>query len=155
MRRKDRQVTKVSEIEETLNKCKIFRVGMMDDHGIYVLPLNFGYFLDDSKLELYFHGAKTGKKVELLRENISIGFEMDCEHELIEDDNPCEYSYKYASIIGQGKATIISNDLEKAKALNFLMKHQAGSTFEFNQKMLDTILVYKIMVENFSVKRHK
>ena len=155
MRRKDREVTKVSEIEEILNKCKVFRIGMMDSNGIYIVPLNFGYSLDEDKLELYFHGAKIGKKVELLSENSSIGFEMDCEHELIGDDNPCEYSYKYASIIGQGKATIISNDLEKAKALNSLMEHQMGSTFEFNQKMLENILVYKIIVEKFTGKRHK
>lgn len=66
MRRKDREVTENSEIEEILNKCKVFRIGLVDDSGVYILPLNFGYVLDGNKLELYFHGAKAGKKVELL-----------------------------------------------------------------------------------------
>ena len=122
---------------------------------MFTLRLNFGYSLDEKKLELYFHGAKVGKKVELLKENHSIGFEMDCDHELIEDKNPCEYSYKYSCIIGKGKVTMISNDTEKIKALNCLMKHQTGNTFEFNEKMLGSILVYKIIVDDFSAKRLK
>lgn len=153
MRRKDREVTQMSEIEKILNKCKVFRIGMVDENGVYILPLNFGYFLDGDKLELYFHGAKAGKKVELLGRDGTLGFEMDCDHELKEDEDPCEYSYKFASIIGQGKATIILNELEQIKAINCIMKHQTGREFEFNPKMLKNVLIYKIEVDKFSAKR--
>lgn len=153
MRRKDREVTKISEIEKILNKCKVFRIGMVHKDGVYILPLNFGYFLDEDILEIYFHGAKVGKKVELLGGDGAIGFEMDCEHELIEDEDPCEYSYRYASIIGQGKATIVLDNLEKIKAINCVMKHQTGREFKFNQSMLENVLIYKIAVDKFSAKR--
>lgn len=155
MRRKDREVTENSEIEEILNKCKVFRIGLVDDSGVYILPLNFGYVLDGNKLELYFHGAKAGKKVELLDRDATVGFEMDCEHKLVKGDDPCEYSYKYASIIGQGKATIVLDALEKAKTLNYLMKHQTGNTFEFSRKTLESVSVYKIIADKFTAKRHK
>ncbi|NLY36290.1 MAG: pyridoxamine 5'-phosphate oxidase family protein [Tissierellia bacterium] len=153
MRRKDREVTQVSEIKKILDKCKVFRIGMVDESGVYILPLNFGYSFKEDKLELYFHGAKVGKKVDLLTEDLKIGFEMDCEHQLIEDQDPCEYSFKFASIIGQGRVSSISEDLEKIKALNFIMKQQTGREFKFSQKMLENVLVYKIVVEKYSAKR--
>lgn len=153
MRRKDRQVAQISEIEKILNKCKVFRVGMVDEDSVYILPLNFGYSLNGDKLELYFHGARVGKKVDLLNKDPKVGFEMDCEHELIEDEDPCEYSFKFASIIGQGRISIVSDDLEKIKAINFIMKHQTGREFKFNEKMLKGVLIYKVTADKFSAKR--
>ena len=89
----------------------------------------------------------------MLTEDLKIGFEMDCEHQLIEDQDPCEYSFKFASIIGQGRVSSISEDLEKIKALNFIMKQQTGREFKLSQKMLENVLVYKIVVEKYSAKR--
>lgn len=153
MRRKDREVTQISEIKKILDKCKVFRIAMADESGVYILPLNFGYSFKEDKLELFFHGARVGKKVNLLTKDPRLGFEMDCEHELIEDQDPCEYSFKFASIIGQGRAFSLSHVPEKIEAITFIMKHQTGREFEFSEKMLENVLVYKIIVEKFSAKR--
>ena len=40
---------------------------------------------------------------------------MDCGHELIEGNVPCQYSYYYGSVIGDGKAEIVGDPQEKLK----------------------------------------
>jgi nitroimidazol reductase NimA-like FMN-containing flavoprotein (pyridoxamine 5'-phosphate oxidase superfamily) len=66
MRRKDREVTDMNEIIEIIKKCDVCRLAFFDKEYPYIVPLNFGYSYDGAKLELYFHGANAGKKLELL-----------------------------------------------------------------------------------------
>ena len=58
MRRKEREVTDIKEIREVLDSCKVCRLGIADEGGAYIVPLNYGYRLEDGVLTLYFHGAK-------------------------------------------------------------------------------------------------
>ena len=83
MRRKEREVTDIKEIREVLDSCKVCRLGIADEGGAYIVPLNYGYRLEDGVLTLYFHGAKEGKKLDLIRKNPEVGFEMDGRHELM------------------------------------------------------------------------
>lgn len=69
------------------------------------------------------------------QKNANVGVEIDYRHELVEGDTACQYSYYYASIIGKGAASIIDNPREKLKALNVIMKHQTGRTFDEFQKI--------------------
>ena len=103
MRRKEREVTDAGEIREILDECKVCRLGLSDEDGIYMVPMNYGYREQDGKLILYFHGAKEGKKVEMIRKDPRAGFEMDCGHGLQEGEKACQYSYYFASVIGTGK----------------------------------------------------
>ena len=102
MRRKEREVTDVGEIRGILDECKVCRLGLSDEDGIYMVPMNYGYREQDGKLILYFHGAKEGKKVEMIRKDPRAGFEMDCGHGLQEGEKACQYSYYFASVIGTG-----------------------------------------------------
>ena len=77
MRRKEREVTDAGEIREILDECKVCRLGLSDEDGIYMVPMNYGYREQDGKLILYFHGAKEGKKVEMIRKDPRAGFEME------------------------------------------------------------------------------
>ena len=162
MRREDRVVAEISQIEEIIKTCKVFRVAMNDEDGIYILPMNFGYTLtigaDTNDLVLYFHGGKVGKKTDLLCNGaINVGFEMDCEHELALKGNPeypCAYGYSYASVIGKGVAEVILDDAEKAIALNHLMVHQMGKDFEYTDKMLQSVNVFKLTASCFTAKRN-
>lgn len=68
MRRKDREVTDFDKIMEVVESCDCFRLGLVDEDNLpYIVPLNFGYEADDGRLYLFFHGAKTGHKAELLK----------------------------------------------------------------------------------------
>ena len=127
MRRTDREVTDREKQMEILHVCKVARIGIQDGKGVYVVPVNFGLVIETDKLTMYVHGAKEGKKLDLIKENPYVGFEMDCKDELVEGKVACQYSYYYASIIGSGKASVVEDQEEKCKALAAIMKHQKSS----------------------------
>lgn len=155
MRRKDREVKNLEEIRKVLEDCKVCRLGLLDGGIPYIVPMNMAYDLDGEKLVIYFHCAKEGKKLELLRKNAQAGFEMDKEISLVEGDKPCQYSCQYESIIGSGHAEIVEDEQEKSEALARIMKHQTGKEFEDfreNPKLSHAVVIIKLTAEEYSCK---
>lgn len=146
-------MTEISAILEILDRCKVCRLGMIDGDTVYMVPVNFGYTYEDEKLVLYIHGAKEGHKYDVIAEHPNVGFEMDCEHELVTADIACAYGYRFASIVGNGKAEIVSEPEEKKKGLSVLMRHQTGKDFMFGDKEAESVTVLKVTAESFSGKR--
>lgn len=158
MRRTDRMVENEHKILEILEECKVCRVGLHDQGNIYIVPLNYGYCFEQGKLTLYFHGAKEGRKLNVIRSNPNVGFEMDCGHKLIEAELACQYSYYFSSIIGNGKAEIVEAQEEKNKALELIMRHMAGKEFhefEANKKLQQIVTIIKVVVDEFTCKIHQ
>lgn len=155
MRRRDREIETREELLHVLDTCKVVHIGMYDEDGIYILPMNFGYTYEEDTLVLYIHAALEGKKLDLLQKNPNVGFEMDCDHELIEGRVACQYGFRYASIVGKGTAEIVDEPAEKIKALSVLMKCQTGGDFEFNEKLVSIVSVIKITAEEVSGKRRE
>ena len=62
MRRKDREVTDLTALKFILDTCKVCRVGMVDEQGIYIVPVNFGYEFVDEIFENIFPLCKRGQK---------------------------------------------------------------------------------------------
>lgn len=155
MRRKDREVTEVSEKLAIIDQCKVCRIALEDKEGLYIVPMNYGYVYENEELVLYFHSAKEGRKIDAIKENSNAAFEMDCQHGLIAGDTACEYGYRYKSVIGKGTAAFIEDTEEKKKALSAIMKHQTGEDFTFEDRMLNAVAVFKITADNFTGKDHK
>lgn len=155
MRRKDREVTEKSELIKIIDECKVCRIAMQDRDGLYIVPMNFGYAFEQDTLVLYFHSAKEGRKIDALRENPEVCVEMDCGHELITADAACKYGYYYKSIIGNGTAEFIDDVEEKKTALSALMRHQTGRDFSFDEKMVNSVAVFKIVVHQYTGKAHQ
>lgn len=63
MRRADREVKSAEEIRAIFALCKTCHVAMVDEGMPYVVPLSFGYELQDGELTLFFHSAKVGRKM--------------------------------------------------------------------------------------------
>lgn len=155
IRRKDREIKGQEDILHILDTCKVMRIGMYDEDGIYILPLNFGYTYEEDKMIFYFHAALEGKKLDLLKANPKVGFELDCDHELVGGQIACQYGFRYASLVGKGRAEIVEEVGEKIEALSILMKCQTGKVFEFDEKMASTVAVIKLTAEEFSGKQRK
>lgn len=156
MLRRDREITDMNEMLEVLDSCEVIRIGMHEkDGGIYVLPMNFGYTYEDDVLTFYLHAALDGKKIDLLRSCGRVGFELDCNHRLVEGKLPCQYGYRYASIIGQGEAQIVEDPEEKTEAMTILMKCLTGKDFEFNERLVSIVSVIKITAESFCGKKRE
>lgn len=155
MRRQDRLVADPDELRQILDECHVCRIATMDEEGLYIVPMNFGYIYENGQLALFIHSARDGRKVRAFRKNPQIAFEMDTGHELVEGRIACQYSYRYKSIIGNGSIHELVDNIEKTKALNAMMGHLTGKTFEFNDRMLNAVAVFRIDVTSFSGKRRK
>jgi nitroimidazol reductase NimA-like FMN-containing flavoprotein (pyridoxamine 5'-phosphate oxidase superfamily) len=100
MRRKEKEIVDINEKLKIIAKCKVCRLAMADDNQPYIIPLNFGYAYENDILILYFHGAYEGMKIDILKKNDKVCFEIDCNHALIEATEPSKYSFAFESIIG-------------------------------------------------------
>ena len=152
MTRREREVTDINKILEILDKAKVLHMGLVDGDEAYVVPMNYGYTYENDKLTLYLHGARRGRKLDLMRANPKVFFEMDCDIVPFEGDVACKYGITYSSIMGRGIAQIVDEPEEKMKALSVLMKTQTGKDFEFNEKLVSVVAVIRIDVSEFTAK---
>ena len=154
MRRKDREITDIGGIEEILQKCMTCHVAMSDDGEPYVVPLNFGYsILDRCVLELYFHSALEGKKLDVLKRNSRVCFAVTHEGEPIRSENPCNSGYYFSSVIGFGNAVFIDSPNERCDALSVLHMHQTGKDVKFTPEQARSVCVFKIVSSDFTGKK--
>ena len=154
MRRKDREVKGREGIEGILDQCKTCHVAMSDDGSPYVIPLSYGYrFPNDNSLELYFHSAHEGKKIDILKKNNKVCFEMSREGEPLFANDPCNSGYYYASVIGFGEVIFIDDPEEKCEALSIMFKHQSGREVKFTPEQAAAVCVFKIISSEFTGKR--
>ena len=155
VRRKDREITDYSKILDIINDCDCCRLGLVDHHEAYIIPMNFGYDLIDEQLLLYFHCANEGRKINLLPKQSVVSFEMDTKHRLAEGKLGCDFSYLYQSIMGTGTVEEVSDTDEKIYGLQKIMAHYTNKTqWEFNDKVLNLTKVLKLSVSTLSCKEH-
>jgi len=157
MRRKEREVTDKAALIEILESCFVFRLGLCYKDRPYVVPLNFGYAWEqDQALELYFRCAREGLKLDMLAKNDLVCFEMDSGHKLITKEDYREYSFAYSSIIGWGRAAIITDTEEKSRALIKLLEHQAGpGNYNLSEADMAKTTVVRIRAEEITGKQNK
>ena len=155
MRRKDREVTDPMRVADIVSRCTCCRIGFYDDGEVYIVPLNFGYEIKDDTYVFYFHGAKEGRKIELIKKSPDVGFELDTDYLLHTADTACKYSAHYQSIIGNGVLSIVSEPEEKKLGLSLIMEHNTGKReWDFDEKMLNAVIVFKLVVYKMSCKEH-
>jgi len=154
MRRKEREVTDISGIEDILLQCKTCHVAMVDDGLPYVVPLSYGYkILTGNVLELYFHSALEGRKLDVLKRDNKVCFEISYEGEPVHSENPCNSGYYFASVIGFGEVVFIEPVDEKNEALSIMFKHQAGRDVTFTAEQIKSVCVFKIVSKDFTGKK--
>lgn len=154
MRRGEREIKDISKMKEILDKCDVCRIGMVIDEKPYVVPMSFGYQVVDDVFEFYFHGAKTGRKVEQLALGEETCLEFDTSTKIVEAKMPCGYSCLYESIIARGIPVFLEGE-DKKKGLNILMsQYSEGKDFEYPEKMLEAVAVYKVVVTTITAKAH-
>lgn len=152
MTRREREVTDINEIIKILDESKVLHLGMVDGDEPYVVPMNYGYTLENGKLTIWLHGAKRGRKLDVMRANPKVFFEMECGITPFEGEIACKYGITYASIMGKGIAEIVEDIETKKSALSILMKTQTGKDFEFEDKMAAVVSIIRIDVSEFTAK---
>lgn len=155
MRRKDREIKDFAKMMEILETCDCCRLGLTDDDGAYIVPMNFGYEESDDNLVLYFHCAKEGRKIGLIKKQGKASFEMDSKHELASGERACDFSYMYQCVMGKGRIEILNDNDAKIHGLQKIMRHYSErEDWEFRREMTEAVTVLKLTVTEWSCKVH-
>ena len=147
-----------NKIIEFLNKEHTGRISSIDENGYpQIIPMNF-VFIKDS---IYMHSHIKGEKLNNIKQNSKVGFEVDRNLEFLPsyffDPNDASLADTlYISVVIKGKAEIINDTKEKTHALNGLMKkYQPEGKYEpMNEKMnvLEAVSVIKIIPKEMNGK---
>ena len=150
MRRLDKQITDPEILNKILNESHICRLGLVENGEAYIVPVNFAH----ADGVIYIHSALAGRKIDIIRSNNRVSFEMELDYELVTSDIPCGWTEKYRSIMGKG-SIIIDNDLDSKKhGLNLIMR-KYGTTMELNydEKILARMMILKLTIESYTGKQ--
>ena len=152
MTKRERQITDEAQILKILDTAKVLHLGLCVNDEPYVVPMNYGYTMEEGKLVLYLHSALQGKKLDMIRQNPKVFFELDCDRLPFEGDKPCQYGLVYSSVMGRGTARIVDDVEEKKQAMTTLMKTQTGKDFTFEDRLVSIVAVIRIDVSEYTAK---
>ena len=155
MRRTDREITDPEKIREIIDDCTCCRLGLCDEGKAYIVPLSFGYTEREGRYVFYFHSAREGRKLDLIRRTGWAGFEMDTNYKLNEGETACGYSARFRSVIGTGTVSFVEGLAEKKAALERIMVHLTGKTgWDFPDEAVETTCIFRLEAEELSCKEH-
>jgi hypothetical protein len=149
MRKKEKEIKDIVAIEDILRRAMVCRLGLCESNRPYVVPLCFGY----KENALYIHCGPEGKKLEMLRKNNNVCFEVDIDHEIIKAEQACKWAMKYKSIIGFGKAVFVEDAEGKRMALDIIMRQFSANTFEYPNEAIQKTTIIKVEIESMTGKQ--
>ena len=152
MTKRERQITDEAQITAILDAGKVLHLGLAVDNEPYVEPMNYGYTRENGKLVVYLHSAVRGKKLDMIRANPKVFFEIDCDLVPFKGELPCQYGLSYSSVMGKGIARIVDDVEEKKKAMSILMKTQTEKDFTFEDRLVSIVAVIRIDVDAYTAK---
>ena len=149
MRRKEKEMTDRAEIDATIRSARVLRLGLVDGREPYVVPLSFGY--DGGSL--YFHCAPQGRKLEVIRTNDLVCFEVDELLSIAEAADACGWGARYRSVMGTGRVVILEDPESKRRGLAAIMAQYTDRAHTFPDREVDRTCVVRIDVTSLSGKR--
>lgn len=155
MRRKDREITDFQEICRIVAACEVIRIGLTDpdDPGFpYIVPMNFGYAVQDETLTFFIHGARAGRKFELLQRMGCCSFEMDAPSEIVLLDGSHEVTTRYRSVMGRATAALLEGEalLQGLEAL--MARREDTRTYPWSRASVPHTAVWQLTVTQLSAK---
>lgn len=152
------QIKSKQKIIEFLNSEHVGRICSIDKDGFpEVIPMNF-VFLNNA---IYMHSHTRGEKLDNIRANSKVGFEVDKELEFLPSyfTHPTDASQAdtlYISVVIKGIGTIVEDEQEKTLALNGLMeKYQPEGGYEKitpDMSVVDAVAIIKVVPKTLNGK---
>ena len=152
------EIKSKEKIIEFLSSQQTGRISSIDENGFpQIIPMNF-VFINDA---IYIHSHIRGEKLDNIRRNQKVGFEVDKSLEFLPSyfSDPTDASLAdtlYISVVIKGNASIVSDKEEKTNALNGLMKkYQPEGGYESikpDMDVLKEVEVIKIIPESLRGK---
>jgi len=150
MRRTEKEIQNKEEIIEVLEKGQICRLGLCENNIPYIVPMNYGY----SNGCLFFHSAKSGRKIEFIKNNNQVCFEIEVDTEITKGKRACDWGMKFKTVIGFGKLNEVIDFAEKKKGLSVIMRQYSGNDeWSFPNNSINKVLVLKMKIEHMTGKK--
>jgi len=148
--RKEKEIHDKEEIKDIIRGSEVCRLGFAVDNDPYIVPVSFGF---DGEA-IFFHTGSTGKKIDCIRKNNSVCFELEREVKVLPDEkSPCKWSFSFESVIGYGRIHELLEDAAKTCAMNHVMKQYSGREWTFNEKTLIKTRVWKIEIDRLTGRK--
>ena len=123
MSKTDHDDTSLSASTNLLERAETGHLAMCRGEEPYVVPISFVWH----EGRLFFHGSRSGKKIDFLRANPRVCFAVE-ESELVPGPDPCKLHFRFRSTLAHGTARIIDETEEQVEALRLLAeKYSPGS----------------------------
>lgn len=161
MRRSEFNIKNHEALLELLASCEYGTLCLSDEKTPYGVPLNFAWWEEG----IVFHGAKEGKKVELITRNPKAYFSVVKPYAFIPSHfshttSACPATQFFASVSLEGEVSVLENSAEKAKGLNALMQklqpeghyETISETNPIYTKMLEATAVFYLKAKQTSFK---
>lgn len=151
-----------SLIEEILELAEYGTLAICKDNIPYSLPLNF-VNIDG---EIFVHGAKKGKKIDIMQSNQNASFSVVDSLSVLpsyfstDDGRASPATHMYKSVIIDGVIEFIEDFRQKTIALEKLMqKYQKEGGYiplndEIYKKIINATCIYKLIPSSISAKFH-
>lgn len=150
MRRSNQEITDQKVLEEILAGAEICRLSMLDGELPYIIPVNFGF----RQGHIYIHSAPKGKKIDLLKQNKLVCFEVEDTVEIVKGPEACDWTTRYRSVVGYGSVEILSDDQSKREGLEVIMaQHGAPKLIKFDIKNMKRMVILKLKITSISGKQ--
>ena len=150
MRRAEKEITSREEIDTYIGQATVCRVGLCDGGEAYIVPMDFGYV--DGRF--YFHSAKEGRKVDLIRNGGRASFELEVDKGLRMDKDAMKCTHHFICVMGTGTVSVVEGEQERMKGLRALMEHYTSEMYQMTEKCKGKTLVLKLTVETVSCKKN-
>lgn len=150
MRKSEREVKEFDDIVSIIDRCEVVRVGLKDEPFPYVVPLSYGFDVNEGKVSLYFHCAPVGRKVELIENDPHVCIE--CDRSKLFSGEERGISCDFESVIANDTVTEVRSE-EALKGLGLIMQHCGYGQRKLNESTLERLKVYRIDLEDVSGKR--
>ncbi len=152
------EIKSKEKIKEFLDQEHVGRIASIDENGFpQIIPMNF-VFLNDA---IYMHSHTKGEKLDNIRRNEKVGFEVDRELEFLPSyfEDPKDASLAdtlYISVVVKGTGSIVEDRNEKTLALNGLMKkYQPEGRYDPikpEMEVVDEVAIIKVEPDSFRGK---
>ena len=155
MFREMRRKNQVLSSEECIQVLKRATSGVLavsgDDDYPYAVPLSYGYHNN----KIYFHGAKTGHKLDAMARNEKVSFCVIDQDQIVQE----EYTTYFRSVIVFGRARVMSEE-DKRRALEILTARYSPDIEETDRSLaidkgLKDVCMIELEIEYMSGKESK
>jgi len=137
-------------LEAILLDAQYLRLGLCSNEKPYIVPISFGY-KDNT---IYLHSSRKGTKINFIKQNKNVCFEVDTFYETLPSDEPCSYYMKYQNVVGYGTATILEDENEIKEGLKIIIDRYHNKEYSIDDLDLKRVAVIRIDIDDLHGRQY-